>query len=151
MIAKIITWAPDRSSALAALRAALAGTQVSLLGMACVCLFAIRTPQVTWQLYNTQSLRWDVQSFVGSSYCTALLTYMYCASLFFCRCVSQPACPPQVAGLPTNLPYLRRLAAHPAFEGCELDTGFVKQHESEWRFCARNAAIAQAVHATSAC
>lgn len=29
----------------------------------------------------------------------------------------------QVAGLPTNLGFLRRLAAHPGFEGLELDTG----------------------------
>jgi hypothetical protein len=55
MIAKIVAHGPDRASALAALRAALRGTQV--------------------------------------------------------------------AGLPTNLAFLQRLAGHPAFEGLELDTG----------------------------
>jgi len=29
----------------------------------------------------------------------------------------------QVAGLPTNLGFLQRLVAQPAFEGLELDTG----------------------------
>lgn len=32
---------------------------------------------------------------------------------------------PQVAGLPTNVPYLQRLAAHPAFAAMDLDTAFV--------------------------
>lgn len=35
----------------------------------------------------------------------------------------------QVAGLPTNLSYLKRLAAHPEFIGLDLDTGFVKRHQ----------------------
>ncbi|GBF87474.1 hypothetical protein Rsub_00185 [Raphidocelis subcapitata] len=37
----------------------------------------------------------------------------------------------QVAGLPTNLGFLRRLAGHAAFEGLELDTGFIERHRSE--------------------
>lgn len=37
----------------------------------------------------------------------------------------------QVAGLPTNLEFLQRLAAHPAFEGLELDTGFIQRYQSE--------------------
>ena len=34
----------------------------------------------------------------------------------------------QVSGLPTNIPFLRRLAAHPAFAAAELDTSFIGQH-----------------------
>lgn len=34
-----------------------------------------------------------------------------------------PASAPQVAGLPTNIGFLQRLAAHPQFEALELDTG----------------------------
>ncbi|KAJ9513013.1 hypothetical protein QJQ45_029212, partial [Haematococcus lacustris] len=63
MIAKIISWGPDRDSALNTLRSALANTQV--------------------------------------------------------------------AGLATNLAYLQRLAAHPAFIAGELDTGFVPRHKEQ--------------------
>lgn len=34
----------------------------------------------------------------------------------------------QVAGLPTNLHFLQRLAGHPAFEACQLDTAFIPRH-----------------------
>jgi acetyl/propionyl-CoA carboxylase alpha subunit len=33
-----------------------------------------------------------------------------------------------VAGLPTNVSFLRRLASHEAFQACELDTGFIQRH-----------------------
>ncbi|KAF5840165.1 hypothetical protein DUNSADRAFT_17512 [Dunaliella salina] len=34
----------------------------------------------------------------------------------------------QVAGLPTNLQFLQRLCAHPAFVAADLDTGFLARH-----------------------
>ena len=34
----------------------------------------------------------------------------------------------QIAGLTTNLDFLRRLAAHPGFAAKELDTGFIERH-----------------------
>lgn len=34
----------------------------------------------------------------------------------------------QVSGLPTNIAFLQRLAAHPAFAAAELDTGFIARH-----------------------
>lgn len=37
-------------------------------------------------------------------------------------------CDVQVSGLPTNQAFLKRLAAHPAFEAAELDTSFIKKH-----------------------
>lgn len=39
---------------------------------------------------------------------------------------------PQVAGLPTNLPFLRRLSAHPDFAAAaSLDTTFIPAHAAE--------------------
>ncbi|MCW3479275.1 acetyl/propionyl/methylcrotonyl-CoA carboxylase subunit alpha [Neisseriaceae bacterium JH1-16] len=37
----------------------------------------------------------------------------------------------QVAGLVTNLPFLRRLAAHPAFTNADLDTGLIARYSDE--------------------
>ncbi|MDN0076367.1 acetyl/propionyl/methylcrotonyl-CoA carboxylase subunit alpha [Crenobacter sp. SG2303] len=37
----------------------------------------------------------------------------------------------QVAGLVTNLPFLRRLAGHPAFVSADLDTGLIARHATE--------------------
>ncbi|BDG71210.1 acetyl/propionyl/methylcrotonyl-CoA carboxylase subunit alpha [Roseomonas fluvialis] len=37
----------------------------------------------------------------------------------------------QVAGLSTNLGFLRRLTAHPAMRAAELDTGFIARHAAE--------------------
>ncbi|MBV1774146.1 acetyl/propionyl/methylcrotonyl-CoA carboxylase subunit alpha [Burkholderiaceae bacterium DAT-1] len=34
----------------------------------------------------------------------------------------------EVVGLETNLDFLRRLATHPAFAACDLDTGFIGRH-----------------------
>lgn len=36
-----------------------------------------------------------------------------------------------MAGLPTNLEFLRRLAAHPSFQAADLDTTFIKKHQGE--------------------
>ncbi|CAH2604198.1 Propionyl-CoA carboxylase alpha chain [Rhodovastum atsumiense] len=37
----------------------------------------------------------------------------------------------EVAGVQTNLGLLRAIAAHPAFAGADLDTGFILRHEAE--------------------
>lgn len=34
----------------------------------------------------------------------------------------------QVSGLPTNVEFLKRLCAHPAFAACDLDTSFIARH-----------------------
>src|SRR3546814_10960061 len=34
----------------------------------------------------------------------------------------------QVAGVDTNLPFLRNVARHPAFAAAEIDTGFIERH-----------------------
>ena len=31
----------------------------------------------------------------------------------------------------TNLAFLRRILAHPAFAACELDTGFIPRHQQQ--------------------
>ncbi len=54
-----------------------------------------------------------------------------CPGLTHCTLCAARRARVQVAGLPTNLAYLRRLAEHPAFIDCELDTGFVKRHAGE--------------------
>jgi 3-methylcrotonyl-CoA carboxylase alpha subunit len=36
-----------------------------------------------------------------------------------------------IAGVRTNLAFLRRIIAHPAFAGAELDTGFIPRYQSE--------------------
>ncbi|WP_313513507.1 acetyl/propionyl/methylcrotonyl-CoA carboxylase subunit alpha, partial [Pseudomonas sp.] len=36
-----------------------------------------------------------------------------------------------VAGVKTNLTFLRRILAHPAFAAAELDTGFIERHQAE--------------------
>ena len=47
-----------------------------------------------------------------------------------------PACArrsprPASLGLPTNLGFLRAIAAHPAFAAAELDTGFIERHRAD--------------------
>src|SRR5690606_28066829 len=37
----------------------------------------------------------------------------------------------EVAGVATNLPLLAAVAAHPAFAGAEIDTGFIERHRGE--------------------
>jgi len=37
----------------------------------------------------------------------------------------------QVAGVATNVPFLARIAAHPAFEGVQIDTGFIERHRAD--------------------
>jgi 3-methylcrotonyl-CoA carboxylase alpha subunit len=43
----------------------------------------------------------------------------------------------EIAGLATNIAFLQRLAAHPAFAAAELDTGFIERHRAallpEWQ------------------
>ena len=53
---------------------------------------------------------------------------MFCGNA--CSNLALTVCRPQVGGLPTNLGFLQRLAAHPAFQAAELDTSFIKQHEA---------------------
>lgn len=36
-----------------------------------------------------------------------------------------------VGGVKTNLAFLRRILAHPAFAACELDTGFIPRHQQQ--------------------
>nr|WP_269476146.1 acetyl/propionyl/methylcrotonyl-CoA carboxylase subunit alpha [Pseudomonas mendocina] len=36
-----------------------------------------------------------------------------------------------VGGVKTNLAFLRRILAHPAFAACELDTGFIPRHQEQ--------------------
>jgi 3-methylcrotonyl-CoA carboxylase alpha subunit len=38
-----------------------------------------------------------------------------------------------VGGVKTNLAFLRRVLAHPAFAACELDTGFIPRHQQQLR------------------
>ncbi|MBT9529374.1 MAG: 3-methylcrotonyl-CoA carboxylase, partial [Pseudomonas sp.] len=38
-----------------------------------------------------------------------------------------------VGGFKTNLGFLKRVLAHPAFAACELDTGFIGRHEAQLR------------------
>ena len=40
-------------------------------------------------------------------------------------------CALQVSGLPTNVEFLKRLCAHPAFAACDLDTSFIARHLDE--------------------
>ncbi|HMN43624.1 MAG TPA: acetyl/propionyl/methylcrotonyl-CoA carboxylase subunit alpha [Povalibacter sp.] len=37
----------------------------------------------------------------------------------------------QIAGLTTNIEFLGAIAAHPAFEACEIDTGFIERHKAD--------------------
>jgi 3-methylcrotonyl-CoA carboxylase alpha subunit len=37
----------------------------------------------------------------------------------------------QIAGVTTNIPFLRRLGAHPAFANAELSTAFIAEHEAD--------------------
>ncbi|MBC3764621.1 acetyl/propionyl/methylcrotonyl-CoA carboxylase subunit alpha [Neptunicella marina] len=37
----------------------------------------------------------------------------------------------RISGVTTNLDFLHRLAVHPAFAACELDTNFIQKHEAE--------------------
>ena len=45
-----------------------------------------------------------------------------------CRRLGRALMATEVAGLRTNLPLLRAIAAHPAFAAAELDTGFIGRH-----------------------
>jgi len=37
----------------------------------------------------------------------------------------------EIAGLTTNVPFLKNIAAHPAFAAIEIDTGFIERHRDE--------------------
>ena len=37
----------------------------------------------------------------------------------------------EVAGVATNVPFLARIAAHPAFEAKQIDTGFIERHRAD--------------------
>jgi hypothetical protein len=104
----------DRDSALANLRQALAQTQV-------------RTAVLCWQMYP------DPPPPRPSSACPGWVPHPGDQDVPLDPAATPSAPLPsthrvQVAGLPTNMTFLQRLAAHPAFIGLELDTGFIGRH-----------------------
>eukprot|EP00798_Chlamydomonas_sp_ICE-L_P010371 gene10371-8311_t len=110
MIAKVVCWGPDRSTALKTLRHALANTQVSGLPL---------------NLHLRRLAAHPSFKASGDELNTAFMQ-----DLITCVC---PHIVCLVSGLPLNLHFLRRLAAHPSFEaaGDELTTAFIATHKDE--------------------